>query len=180
MEHSRYFFFLANGSGAMNSCCRELLSPQTVIAALTLTVMQGFKAKKDWFMYIRPFSVYSAYSTNLHSCTSGGSRTRVWLLGVLTVTLRSLHPSLDKMSYLNQMYEKGNVSIHKEKKYRECCIRQVTSFWKILLFRGSSTPIYTFSEWGQISSTAISWKVHVLETWFRFQKMQNVWFPIQL
>ena len=47
MEHSRYSFFLANGSGAMNSCCRELLSPQTGIAALPLTVMQGFEAKKD-------------------------------------------------------------------------------------------------------------------------------------
>ena len=46
MEHSRYFFFLANGAGAMNSYCRELLSPQTGIAALTLTVMKGFEAKK--------------------------------------------------------------------------------------------------------------------------------------
>ena len=48
-------------------------------------------------------------------------------LGALTVTLRSLHQPIDKMSYLNQMYEKGNVSIHKEKKHRECSIRQVTS-----------------------------------------------------
>ena len=47
MEHSRYFFFLANGAGAMNSYCRESLSPQTGIAALTLTVMQGFEAKKE-------------------------------------------------------------------------------------------------------------------------------------
>ena len=31
------------------------------------------------------------------------------------------------MSYLNQVYEKGTVSIRKEKKYRECSIRQVTS-----------------------------------------------------
>ena len=46
MEHSQYFFFLANGAGAMNSYCRELLSPQTGIAALTLTVMKGFEAKK--------------------------------------------------------------------------------------------------------------------------------------
>ena len=29
MEHSRYFFFLANGAGAMNSYYRELLSLQT-------------------------------------------------------------------------------------------------------------------------------------------------------
>ena len=40
-------------------------------------------------------------------------------LGTLTVTLRSLHQSIDKMSHLNQMYEKGNVSIRKEKKYRK-------------------------------------------------------------
>ena len=46
MEHSRYFFFFANGAGAMNSYCTELLSPQTGIAALTLTVMKGFEAKK--------------------------------------------------------------------------------------------------------------------------------------
>ena len=47
MEHSRYFFFLANGAGAMNSYCRELLSPQTGIATLTLTAMKGFEAKKQ-------------------------------------------------------------------------------------------------------------------------------------
>ena len=47
MEHSRYFFFLANGAGAMNSYYRELLSPQTGIAALTLTVMKGLEVKKD-------------------------------------------------------------------------------------------------------------------------------------
>ena len=35
-----------------------------------------------------------------------------------------------KMSYFNQMYEKGNVSIREEKKYRECSIRQVTSNMK--------------------------------------------------
>ena len=29
--------------------------------------------------------------------------------------------------YLNQMYEKGNVSFREENKYRECSIRQVTS-----------------------------------------------------
>ena len=46
MEHSRYFFFLANGAGAMNRYYRELLSPQTSIAALALTVMKGFEAKK--------------------------------------------------------------------------------------------------------------------------------------
>ena len=46
MEHSRYFFFLANGAGAMKRYYRELLSPQTGIAALTLTVIKGFEAKE--------------------------------------------------------------------------------------------------------------------------------------
>ena len=59
MEHSRYFFFLANGAGAMNRYYRELLSLQTGIAALTLTVMKGFEAKKGWLPYILPVSVYS-------------------------------------------------------------------------------------------------------------------------
>ena len=59
MEHSRYFFFLANGAGAMNRYDRELLSPQTGIAALTLTVMKGFEAKRDRLPYILPVSVYS-------------------------------------------------------------------------------------------------------------------------
>ena len=36
----------------------------------------------------------------------------------------------EKMSYFNQMYEKGNVCISEEKKYRECSIRQVTSNMK--------------------------------------------------
>ena len=47
-------------------------------------------------------------------------------LRVITITLCSLHQLIDKMSHVNQMYEKGNVSIRKEKKYRECSIRQVT------------------------------------------------------
>ena len=34
------------------------------------------------------------------------------------------------MSYFNQIYEKGNVCIREEKKYRECSIRQVTSNMK--------------------------------------------------
>ena len=61
----------------MNSYCRELLSPQTGIAALTLTVMKGFEAKKGCLPYIPPISVYSAYSSILRIRTSSGSRTRV-------------------------------------------------------------------------------------------------------
>ena len=41
--------------------------------------------------------------------------------------LPTLFQMLGKMSYLNQMYEKGNVFIREEKKYYECSIRQVTS-----------------------------------------------------
>ena len=43
---------------------------------------------------------------------------------------RTTHGLHLKMSYFNQMYEKGNVSIREEKKYRECSIRQVTSNMK--------------------------------------------------
>ena len=77
MEHARYFFFLANGAGAMNSYCRELLSPQIGIAAPTLTVMKGFEAKNERFLCILLISDYTAYSTILRIRTSGGSRTRV-------------------------------------------------------------------------------------------------------
>ena len=80
-------------------------------------------------MYVLPLSIYSAYSYITRICTSGGSRTQVrWLQPKpVTITLRSLHQPFGKMSYLNQMHEKGNVSIREEKKYRECSIRQVTS-----------------------------------------------------
>ena len=70
-------FFLANGASAMNSYCRELLSPQTGITALTLTVMKGFEAKKGWLPCILPISVYSTYSSILRNRTSARSRTRV-------------------------------------------------------------------------------------------------------
>ena len=48
----------------------------------------------------------------------------------LTFRPRYFRQSLIKMSYFNQMYEKDNVSIREEKKYRECSIRQVTSNMK--------------------------------------------------
>ena len=71
------FFFLAHRSGAMNSCCRELLSPQTGIAALTLTVMQSFIAKKGCSAHIFPISIHSAPSVIPSIDSSGGSRTGV-------------------------------------------------------------------------------------------------------
>ena len=61
----------------MNSYCKELLSPQTGIAALTLTVMKGFEAKKDKFLYVLPKSIYPAYPSILRICTSGGSQ--IWV-----------------------------------------------------------------------------------------------------
>ena len=66
----------------MNSYCRELLSPKTGIAALTLTVMKGFEAKKRMIpvhsAYIPLYCV--GYSSTLCNFTSGRSRTRVrWL-----------------------------------------------------------------------------------------------------
>ena len=77
MEHSRYFFFLANGAGAMNSYYRELLSPQTGIAAQTLTVMKNLEVKKDLQTRNLPISASSTYSSNVRIRTSAGSRTRV-------------------------------------------------------------------------------------------------------
>ena len=76
MEHSRYFFFLANGAGAMNSYYRELLSPQTGIAAQTLTVTKGLEVKKYCLTHDLPISAYSRNSFNVRIRTSDGSRTR--------------------------------------------------------------------------------------------------------
>ena len=93
MEHSRYFFFLANGAGAMNSYYRELLSPQTGIAAQTLTVMRGLEVKKDGLTRNLPISVYAAYYSNVRIRTSAGSRTRFVGMqsGTLTILLHSLY-----------------------------------------------------------------------------------------
>ena len=66
----------------MNSYCRELLSPQTGIAALTLPVMKGLEAKKGWLPYVLPVSIHSVYPSIVHVCTSGGSRTRVCRVAV--------------------------------------------------------------------------------------------------
>ena len=48
----------------------------------------------------------------------------------VTIWPRNLFNQLFKMSYFNQMYEKGKVCIREEKTYRECSIRQVTSNMK--------------------------------------------------
>ena len=46
-----------------------------------------------------------------------------WKLSTVTITLHSLHKLTDKMSYLNQMHEKGNGSIRKEKKISRMSLR---------------------------------------------------------
>ena len=98
MEHSHYFFFLA-----MNSNCRELLSPQTGIAVLTLTVMKGFKAKKVNHHVFFPYP----YIPRITPCFAIAPPTGVepgcvgLQSGALTTTLRSLYQLRDKLSYLN-------------------------------------------------------------------------------
>ena len=87
----------------MNSYCRELLSPQTGIAALTLTVMKGFEAKKVDHHILFP---YPCTPHNLtfyaYAPPAGIEPGCIGLqLRALTTTLRSLHRPSDKMSYLN-------------------------------------------------------------------------------
>ena len=80
-------------------------------------------------MYILPLFIYFAYLTFKAFALPAGDEPGCdgYNLSVVTITLRSLNQPIGKMSYLNQMYEKGNVSIREKKKYRECSIRQVTS-----------------------------------------------------
>ena len=81
--------------------------------------MQDFEAKKKnnpriCFPYpsvlrIFPFHSFAPLAGIEPGCDG-------WQLGAITITLRSLHQLIDKMLYLNQMYEKGNVSIREGKK----------------------------------------------------------------
>ena len=86
--------------------------------------MQGFKAKKN----IR--IVFSKFNHTIVVLMGVKPGTDCSNLDVVTFRPRNSHPIDVKMSYFNQMYEKGNVSIREEKKYRECSIRQVTSNMK--------------------------------------------------
>ena len=54
----------------------------------------------------------------------------IFLPVAVTSRPRYFYQQVIKMSYFNQMYEKGNVCISEKKKYRECSIRQVTSNMK--------------------------------------------------
>ena len=122
----------------MKSCCHVIAIPQAGIAAPTLNVMQGFEAQKR---FVRAISLPILRTASIlrilvfHTfAPQGGIEPRCdgWKLSDVTTTLHSLHQLVDKMSYLNQMYEKGNGSLREEKKYCECSICQVTSFFFFL------------------------------------------------
>ena len=90
------------------SCWHVIAIPQASIATPNLTVMQGFEAKKDCSIDIfPPFLV-------LHILPFHAIATPVriepeyngWELSTITTTLCRLQQSNDKMSFLNQMYEK--------------------------------------------------------------------------
>ena len=75
----------------MNSYCRELLSPETGIAALTLTVMKGFEAKKVDYHIFFPYP-YTQRNLPLYTSAppAGVEPGCVGLqLRALTTTLRS-------------------------------------------------------------------------------------------
>ena len=82
--------------------------------------MQGFEAKKR-MIRVCIFFPYPSILRILpfHAFAPPGESNpgaMVKQLRVIIITLRSLHQLIDKMSHVNQMYEKGNVSIRKEKK----------------------------------------------------------------
>ena len=81
--------------------------------------MQGFEAKKKKIGVDSSLAHLALPAGDEPGCVDNS-------LSDVTIRLRSMHHPRGKM-YLNQVYEKGNVSIRKEKKHRECSIRQVTS-----------------------------------------------------
>ena len=94
------------------SCCHEIAIPQARIAAPTLTVMQGFQAKKR-LLRAFPFPVLHTASTlRIRLFHMFATQARIesgcdgWKANVLTTILCSSQHCNDKMSYLNQMYEK--------------------------------------------------------------------------
>ena len=87
--------------------------------------MQGFKAKKKY-----PHRIFQKFAHSTVVPTGVGPGVTYSDFDVVTFRPRSFHLISLKMSYFKQMYEKGNVSIREEKKYRECSIRQVTSNMK--------------------------------------------------
>ena len=80
-----------------------MLSPQAGIAALTLTVMQDFEAKKDSYDIFQDPAYCITFAQPIWELNPDAE---VRELSVLTTTPPSLHHCRDQMSYLNQMYEK--------------------------------------------------------------------------
>ena len=95
------------------SCCHVIAIPQAGIAAPTLTVMQGFEAKKKYcsvhflflvlsiasILQILPFYAFVTQVRIELGCDG-------WKANALTTTQHQLQQCNDKMLYLNQMYEK--------------------------------------------------------------------------
>ena len=93
------------------SCCHVIAIPQAGIAAPTLTVMQGFEAKKNLRAFSFPFlstaSIlhilsFHAYVIQVRIETGCGG----WKANAVTTTLRQSQQRNIKMPYINQMYEK--------------------------------------------------------------------------
>ena len=94
------------------SCCHVIAILQAGIAAPTLTVMQGFEAKKRLLReFPYPF-LHTASVVRILSFHAFATQARIepgrggWKPSTITTTLRSLQQCNDKMSYLNQMHEK--------------------------------------------------------------------------
>ena len=147
MEHLRYFF-----SREWSMRCEKLLHviaiSQAGIAAPTVTLMQGFKAKK-----IVPCISYSNPLSLLHNLPfhTFAPQTRIepgcdgWKPTTVTTTLRSLHQHNEKMSYLNQMYKKGNGSIREEKEILR--MFHLPSYFEIFLLNFCFTPPQSTFPW---------------------------------
>ena len=96
------------------SCCHKIAIPQADIVAPTLTVMQGFKAKKRLlraFTFLLLHTVTLLHILPFHTFVT---QTRIepgcegWKTNILTTTLHSLQQYSCKMSkaYLNQIMRK--------------------------------------------------------------------------
>ena len=93
-------------------CCLVIAIPQAGIAAPTLTVMQGFPAKKR-LLHASPFPFHGIPSIfRILPFHTFGARARIepgydgWKASVLTTTLRQSQQCSVKMPHLNQVYEK--------------------------------------------------------------------------
>ena len=84
--------------------------------------MLGFEAKKGLFCVYPSLILRTASALRNLPLHTFAPPARIepgcdnWKPNTVTTTLCNLHQCDDKMSYLNQMYEKGNDSIRKEKK----------------------------------------------------------------